>query len=127
MARVHEIVRAEIPAIEADAVAQGEAEAESDAAIDLPVAALEADEPDEPEGAVPAPATAALVSPAPAITAAATATIEPAELALLMSQIEVRPLDNGRIAIELPRPAAAALGGLLRALAAAVEGTPAVH
>jgi hypothetical protein len=45
----------------------------------------------------------------------------------MMSQIEVRPLDDGRVALELPRPAAVALGGLLRVLAAAVEGTPAVH
>jgi hypothetical protein len=44
-----------------------------------------------------------------------------------MSQIAVRSLEDGRVAIELPRPAASALGGLLRALAAAVEGTPAVH
>jgi SNF2 family DNA or RNA helicase len=53
--------------------------------------------------------------------------IEAGDLASVMSQIEIRPLDDGRIALELPRPAASALGGLLRALAAAVEGTPPVH
>jgi len=39
-----------------------------------------------------------------------------------MSQINVRSLDDGRVAFELPRPAAVALGGLLRSLAAAVDG-----
>nr|MBA3539226.1 DEAD/DEAH box helicase [Deltaproteobacteria bacterium] len=50
-------------------------------------------------------------------------------LARALSSIDVRPLADGRIAIELPGTAATALGGLLRALAAAVERTPvsAVH
>jgi hypothetical protein len=51
--------------------------------------------------------------------------IDIAQLTAMMSQIELRPLDDGRVALALPRPAAAALGGLLRALAAAVEGSPA--
>jgi hypothetical protein len=59
--------------------------------------------------------------------AAGGAVLELDSLAAMMSQIEVRPLDNGRVALELSRPAAAAFGGLLRALAAAVEGTHAVH
>jgi hypothetical protein len=58
---------------------------------------------------------------------AAKISVEVGDLASVMSQIEIRPLDDGRVALELPRPAASALGGLLRALAAAVEGTPAVH
>jgi SNF2 family DNA or RNA helicase len=53
--------------------------------------------------------------------------VEVGDLTSVMSQIEIRPLDDGRVALELPRAAASALGGLLRALAAAVEGTPAVH
>ena len=67
-------------------------------------------------------------APEPEVAAAqARITVEVGDLAAVMSQLEVRPLDNGRVALELPQTAAAALGGLLRALAAAVEGTPAVH
>ncbi len=84
-------------------------DAEADAA-EVPL------EPDEAE----APAVAAPAAPA-------RITVELGDLASVMSQIEVRPLDDGRVALELPRPAAVALGGLLRALAAAVEGTPAVQ
>lgn len=40
-------------------------------------------------------------------------------------RIQVRQLDGGCIALELPRTAATALGGLLRALATAVEGSAA--
>ncbi|MGE0867548.1 MAG: DEAD/DEAH box helicase [Kofleriaceae bacterium] len=53
--------------------------------------------------------------------------VDVGDLASVMSQIHVRPLDSGRVALELPRPAAVALGGLLRALADAVDGKPAVH
>ncbi|MGE0551599.1 MAG: DEAD/DEAH box helicase [Kofleriaceae bacterium] len=53
--------------------------------------------------------------------------VDVGDLASMMSQIDVRPLADGRVALELPRPAAVALGSLLRALAAAVDGTPAVH
>jgi hypothetical protein len=84
-------------------------------------------EPDEADAPTAAPATTAPATTALATTAPARATVDFGELAAMMSQIEVRPLDDGRVALELPRPAAVALGGLLRALAAAVEGTPAVH
>ena len=124
MARVHELVRPEIPAIEpgAEAEAEAQAEAELDNAIDTPVVTAEPDEPDDPDGS-----QGSATAPVTSAASPARATIEPGELASLMSQIEIRPLDDGRVAIELPRPAAAALGGLLRALAAAVEGTPAVQ
>jgi hypothetical protein len=46
------------------------------------------------------------------------------DLASWMSGIQVRQLDGGRVALELPRSAATAFSGLLRALAAAVEGPP---
>jgi len=46
-----------------------------------------------------------------------------AELDAMMSHVVVRPLEGGRVALELPRSAAATLGGLFRALAAAVEGS----
>jgi hypothetical protein len=48
--------------------------------------------------------------------------VDIAQLTAMMSQIELRPLGDGRVAVALPRPAAAALGGLLRALATAMEG-----
>jgi hypothetical protein len=51
------------------------------------------------------------------------AIVEPGDIASLMSGIQIRPLEDGRIALELPRVAATALGGLLRALAAAVAGS----
>lgn len=114
MTRVRELVRPEIPPIETEA----------DDAMDASEAGLE---PDEADAATPAPAATALATPAPATTAPARVTADLGELAAMMSQIEVRPLDDGRVALELPRPAAVALGGLLRVLAAAVEGTPAVH
>jgi hypothetical protein len=41
-----------------------------------------------------------------------------------MSGIQIRSLDGGRVALELAHSEAAALGGLLRALATAVEGSP---
>ncbi len=55
------------------------------------------------------------------------AVLELGELAVMMSQIEIRALGQGRVALELPRSAATALGGLLRALASAVEREPAVR
>ena len=73
-------------------------------------------------------ADAGLASGAAAVpSAAGSPVVELGNLAALMSQIEIRPLADGRVALELPRPAATALGGLLRALAAAVEGNPIVH
>jgi len=55
------------------------------------------------------------------------AVVEVREVAALLADLRVRTLDDGRVAVELPRPAAAALGGLLRALAAAVDGSPAAQ
>ncbi|HWU91254.1 MAG TPA: DEAD/DEAH box helicase, partial [Kofleriaceae bacterium] len=46
-----------------------------------------------------------------------------AELTAGLRHLTIRSLADGRVSLELPRPAASALGGLLRALAAAVEGT----
>ncbi len=106
MTQVQAIVRPEIPS---NVPALDSSTEDADAA-ELP---LEPDEAEEPVVAPPA--------------APARITVELGDLASVMSQIDVRPLDDGRVALELPRPAAVALGGLLRALAAAVEGTPAVH
>jgi superfamily II DNA or RNA helicase len=64
--------------------------------------------------------------PAGAAVAPISAAVDIGALTAVMSQIELRPLDDGRVALAMPRPAAAALGGLLRALAAAVEGSPAI-
>jgi superfamily II DNA or RNA helicase len=77
---------------------------------------LERDEDDPPAIAAPG-----------APTGSAHVAVDVDGLASLMQQINIRPLDDGRVALELPRPAAVALGGLLRSLAAAVEGTHAVH
>jgi superfamily II DNA or RNA helicase len=113
MTRVREIVRPEIPSIEVHNGENDDAiEDRAEEAIDAAQVAPEPDEADTP----------ATVPAVPVRTS-----VELGDLAAMMSQIEVRPLGDGRVALELPRPAAAALGGLLRALAAAVEGTPAVH
>jgi SNF2 family DNA or RNA helicase len=106
MTQVQAIVRPETPSI----VAALDPSAEDADAAELPLAPDEAEEP-----AVAAPAPPARI------------TLELGDLASVMSQIDVRPLDDGRVALELPRTAAVALGGLLRSLAAAVEGTPAMH
>ncbi len=106
MTQVQEIVRPETSSI----TAVLDPSVEDVDAAELPL------EPDEEEP--PAVTTSA---------APAQVTVELGDLASVMSQIDVRPLGDGRVALELPRPAAVALGGLLRALAAAVEGTPAVH
>jgi len=55
--------------------------------------------------------------------AAAPAGIDLGELGAMMSQVVVRSLEGDRVALELPRSAASALGGLFRALATAVEGS----
>jgi SNF2 family DNA or RNA helicase len=108
MTRVRELVRPELPASDAELEA-------SDDAVDRPEDPLE---PDEAERAPSAIAAAA----APGTTAPAS--LDPADVGAWMAGIQVRPLDGGRVALELPRSAATALGGLLRALAAAVEGAP---
>jgi superfamily II DNA or RNA helicase len=69
----------------------------------------------------PAPATAPAASSA-AMPAPVTAAIDVGAVTAMMSQIAFRPLADGRVSLELSRPAATALGGLLRAFAAAVEG-----
>jgi hypothetical protein len=53
-------------------------------------------------------------------------TLDIADLAATLAQVAIRPLDDGRIALELPKPAATALGALLRAVAAAVDRVPPV-
>jgi hypothetical protein len=120
MARVREIVRPVLPPSDPEVEAADDATEDAiedaiDDAIDRPAEILD---PDDAE-ATPAPETMA-AQPAPT----ARATLELGDLASLMSGIQVRPLDDGRVALELPRSAATALGGLLRALATAVEGSP---
>jgi superfamily II DNA or RNA helicase len=118
MTRVREIVRPELPASEADRAAteaaEGAAEAAAEASIDRVEEIL-----DPEEAAAPPRDPMATAEPA-----APRITVEPRDLAAVMSEIQIRPLDDGRIALELPRSAATALGGLLRALAAAIEGSP---
>src|SRR5262249_17665495 len=82
MTRVREIVRPELPQSEVDG-APDDVEV-----LDAPEAAAAADEPEE------------AVAPAVAPTRA---TVDLGELAAVMSGIEVRPLDHGRVALELPR------------------------
>jgi SNF2 family DNA or RNA helicase len=107
MTRVHEVIRPALPPTEL------EIEATEDA-VDRPDETIDPDEAEAPS--------------APQIVAAqetptTQAIVEPGDVASLMSGIQIRPLEDGRIAIALPRLAATALGGLLRALAAAVEGS----
>lgn len=106
MNQVQEIVRTETASIAREL----ESSTEDTDAAEL---VLEPDEADPSVVAAPPPP--------------AQVTVEPGDLASVMAQINVRPLDDGRVALELPRTAAVALGGLLRALAAAVEGPPPVH
>jgi superfamily II DNA or RNA helicase len=78
----------------------------------------ECDDPVEPMGerdAEPEP-------PAPAASASALA-FESSDLALALAQVAIRPLADGRVSLELPRSAAGALGGLLRALASSLDQT----
>jgi superfamily II DNA or RNA helicase len=109
MSRVHELVRAELPPSDSELEA-------ADDAVDRPEDSLD---PDEVE-TLPAAGGAAV----PAEATTARATLDLGDLGSWMSGIQVRQLDGGRVALELPRSAASALGGLLRALATAVEGTP---
>jgi hypothetical protein len=108
MTRVHELIRPELPLTDVEIDT-------TDDALDRPDDNLD---PDEAE-VTPRPVAAA----APEVTTAR-ATLDLGDLGSWISGIQVRPLDGGRVALELPRSAASALGGLLRALATAVEGTP---
>lgn len=106
MTQVQEIVRpieisSSVPALDASADDAGTADP------------LEQDEDEDEARAITAPA---------ASTSPTRVGVDVGDLASLMSQINVRSLDDGRVAFELPRPAAVALGGLLRSLAAAVDG-----
>jgi hypothetical protein len=120
MTRVHELIRPELPAIDAEVAA---AEDAADDAVDRPEASLD---PDEEIEATPAPEAAVAATPADLTGDATTAqaNLDVGDLASWMSGIQVRQLEGGRVALELPRSAATALGGLLRTLAAAVEGPP---
>ncbi|MEO7733523.1 MAG: DEAD/DEAH box helicase, partial [Kofleriaceae bacterium] len=124
MTRVREIVPSDAPPGEPereDAVA----EPSEDDASDAPHVASAAD------GDAHAAAPEAVAADGSSADASASSgpparlTLELGELTAVMSQIEVRPLADGRMALELPRAAATALGSLLRALASAVEGGPA--
>jgi hypothetical protein len=107
LTRVHEVLRQP----EKPAAPDAESEAEADA--DAGAAEAEA-------GAASQPDLATAVPPEPGKL-----TLDVSDLAVTLSQISVRSLEGGRISVELPRAAATSLGGLLRALASAVEGEPA--
>lgn len=108
MTRVHELVRPDLPPIDVESDT-------SDDAVDRPDDSLD---PDEVEAAPASPASAA------AEVTTVPATLDLGDLGSWISGIQVRQLDGGRVALELPRSAATALGGLLRALATAVDGSP---
>jgi hypothetical protein len=108
MTRVHELIRPELPLTDVEIDA-------TDDALDRPDDRLD---PDEAE-ATPRPVAAAATE-----VTTARATLDLGDLGSWISGIQVRPLDGDRVALELPRSAASALGGLLRALATAVEGSP---
>jgi len=154
MTRVKDIVRPQSPDGDPVAAASGDVGADADVDDAPDDAALVAadraldDAPDDADRALDDPPDAAAVvaahrvlddaspgelaadgGPSGAIAAAGPVrtAVDLGELTAAMAQIEIRSLEDGRVAFELPRPAAAALGGLLRALAAAVEGTPAVR
>jgi hypothetical protein len=139
VARVRELVT-EDPAVELDDEAAGEAEEPASPETTTAMTAM----PDAAPEAAPTSSAAITTSHTDAVTTANTSagsptpaagtpagstprtvTFNPAELSTVLSQIDVRPLADGRLALELPRPAALALGGLLRALASAVDGGPA--
>jgi superfamily II DNA or RNA helicase len=146
MTRVRDIVRPERPPAEAapddtpddapdDAPEAGPDDAPDDAPEAGPDDAPEAGPNDAPEAApddAPEAAPEAVGQPPEPAPPHESSPVGPAvrvavglgDLTAMMSQIQVRALDDGRISLELPGPAATALGGLLRALAAAVEGTP---
>ncbi len=107
MTRVHELIRPELPPTDVEIDA-------ADDAVDRPDDSLD---PDEAE-ATPRPVAAVTE------VTTARATLDLGDLGSWISGIQVRSLDGGRVALELPRSAASALGGLLRALATAVEGLP---
>ena len=114
MTRVREIVEPAVPASGSGRAAAEDAERAAEASIDV------VDDVLDPEDAAPRPP-----EPDPSIEPAGSRiTVEPSSLAAVMSEIQIRPLDDGRVALELPRAAASALGTLLRALAAAVERAP---
>ena len=83
----------------------------TDDALDHPDDSLDPDEAEAPLRPVAAAATEVTT---------ARATLDLGDLGSWISGIQIRPLDGGRVALELPRSAALALGGLLRALATAV-------
>lgn len=108
MTRMHELVRPDPPGVDAAVDAEDDA---TDDAVDRPDDVVDPDESEAQPG-----------SPASAEATPAGAKLELGELGSWLSGLQIRPLDGGRIALELPRSAATALGGLLRALATAVEG-----
>jgi len=110
MTRMHELIRPELPPVDAELEP-------ADEAVDRPEDGLE---PDEVE-ALPVHAAAAATE-----LTTACASLGLGDLGSWIAGIAVRQLDGGRIALELPRSAATVLGGLLRALATAVEGSPLV-
>jgi superfamily II DNA or RNA helicase len=123
MTRVREIVRPVLPPSESEIAAAEDAD---DGALDRPVEVVdEVLDPDDAEPALAAEPVTALDRSTDRPTTQATVAL--GDLGSLMSGIagiQVRPLQDGRIALELPRSAATALGSLLRALAGAVEGSP---
>ena len=123
MTRIKDVVRPQIPEADPEAVPAAEPEVDADDRIDAAAQAAERDA----DGELSVETAGSPVPVQDVSGVPGRAGVDLGELSAMMAQIEFRPLSDGRVALELPRPAAAALGGLLRALAAAVEGTPAVH
>jgi len=105
LTRVHEVIRPQESAEQAE-------QAEPTESVDTEVLRLDEDD-SEPEPA-----------PTPTDCEPPRLTLDVADLAATLAQLSIRPLADGRISVELPRSAAAALGGLLRVLASAVDGAP---
>jgi SNF2-related domain/Helicase conserved C-terminal domain len=134
LTRVHEVLQQPeqpvAPNVEADAGAdadadaKAEADAESDADAKAEAEAIEAKATDVDAAQGRQLDAGELSRGSEGLPDLGKLTLDVSDLAATLSQISVRPLEGGRISVELPRAAATALGGLLRALASAVEGGP---
>lgn len=106
LTRVHEIVRPELGDNDSDEPCD-DLVVESDLDSDE----VSRDEPMAVPPAAPLPSTEVTLPEG-----------DVSSLAKLLLQIEARPTTDGRVTIDVPAPAAAALSGLLRALASAMDG-----
>jgi hypothetical protein len=102
--------RPEVPTLDDSDDSAGEVAADMD---DTPAEAAV-----DPAPAVAAPSSPAMASPASAATAAA---VPLDSLAALLAGVAMRPLPDGRVSIEAPPAAAAALATLLRSVASMLE------